>query len=131
MRQVTHALLTRPPLSHFNFHPKTSVIVLRSTCMCVKHAASVHPEPGSNSHVQSLWSRTWLAFSLSCSFPYSLFKVLFSEFLPDEMTFHLIFRNLSGLHCCLVFKVPLSLSAATRSYYHKSFALSTIFLNYF
>ena len=34
MRQVTHALLTRPPLSHNCFNPKKSAKVLRSTCMC-------------------------------------------------------------------------------------------------
>ena len=34
VRQVTHALLTRPPLSQFRFHPKTSSKSLRSTCMC-------------------------------------------------------------------------------------------------
>ena len=36
---------------------------------------------------------------------------MFSEFLPDEMTFHLMFRNLSGLHCCLFVKVLLPLSS--------------------
>ena len=49
-RQVTHALLTRPPLSHKELQTE----VIRSKCFvrlaCVKHAASVHPEPGSNSH---------------------------------------------------------------------------------
>ena len=34
MRQVTHALLTRPPLSHKTFIPKKSGKALRSTCMC-------------------------------------------------------------------------------------------------
>ena len=33
-RQVAHALLTRPPLSHFINHPKDQSKVLRSTCMC-------------------------------------------------------------------------------------------------
>ena len=51
MRQVTHALLTRPPLSHF-FIPKKSKCFVRLAC--VRHAASVHPEPGSNSHVYIL-----------------------------------------------------------------------------
>ena len=49
-RQVTHALLTRPPLSHKELQTE----VICSKCFvrlaCVKHAASVHPEPGSNSH---------------------------------------------------------------------------------
>ena len=50
MRQVTHALLTRPPLSHKRL--QTEVICLKCfvRLACVKHAASVHPEPGSNSH---------------------------------------------------------------------------------
>ena len=34
VRQVAHALLTRPPLSNFNFIPKKSIKALRSTCMC-------------------------------------------------------------------------------------------------
>ena len=39
-RQIAHALLTRPPLS----------VLLHSVRLeCVMHAASVHPEPGSNS----------------------------------------------------------------------------------
>ena len=45
MRQVTHALLTRPPLNRPEQAP-ASIVRLA----CVKHAASVHPEPGSNSH---------------------------------------------------------------------------------
>ena len=47
-RQVAHALLTRPPLSLPLFHPK---IPRRSfvRLACVRHAASVRPEPGSNS----------------------------------------------------------------------------------
>ena len=47
-RQVAHALLTRPPLSSDSFDrsriPKSFVRLA-----CVKHAASVRPEPGSNS----------------------------------------------------------------------------------
>ena len=47
-RQVTHALLTRPPLSL----PKCKHSGIFVRLACVKHAASVYPEPGSNSHVQ-------------------------------------------------------------------------------
>ena len=50
MGQVTHALLTRPPLSlqpSIRKLPSSSSVRLA----CVRHAASVHPEPGSNSHV--------------------------------------------------------------------------------
>ena len=47
-RQVAHALLTRPPLSYLKsirkLHSNNSVRLA-----CVRHAASVRPEPGSNS----------------------------------------------------------------------------------
>ena len=47
-RQVAHALLTRPPLSYSHASRR---IYLNSPVRleCVRHAASVHPEPGSNS----------------------------------------------------------------------------------
>ena len=47
LRQVTHVLLTRPPLirSRRNFIARLA---------CVRHAASVRPEPGSNSQFKSL-----------------------------------------------------------------------------
>ena len=50
-RQVIHALLTRPPLNYKESLRKDlpdSPVRLA----CVRHAASVHPEPGSNSHVK-------------------------------------------------------------------------------
>ena len=52
VRQVTHALLTRPPLSHKRIIPEENQIKCFVRLACVKHAASVHPEPGSNSHVK-------------------------------------------------------------------------------
>ena len=54
MRQVTHALLTRPPLSHKNNQSEEIKLKCFVRLACVKHAASVHPEPGSNSHVHIL-----------------------------------------------------------------------------
>ena len=51
--QIVHALLTRPPLESYLPSRRTSnKIPVRLAC--VKHAASVRPEPGSNSDVQSL-----------------------------------------------------------------------------
>ena len=44
-RQVPHALLTRPPLSKARR-------LYSVRLACVRHAASVNPEPGSNSHVK-------------------------------------------------------------------------------
>ena len=51
--QIAHALLTRPPLEHSLPFRRTSNYV-PARLACVKHAASVRPEPGSNSDVQSL-----------------------------------------------------------------------------
>ena len=50
VRQVIHALLTRPPLSHRTIIPEGNQVKCFVRLACVKHAASVHPEPGSNSH---------------------------------------------------------------------------------
>ena len=49
-RQVTHALLTRPPLETDQIRRSLNEM-FPVRLACVKHAASVHPEPGSNSHV--------------------------------------------------------------------------------
>ena len=49
-RQVAHALLTRPPLSKFE-----QALLYSVRLECVMHAASVHPEPGSNSRLKSLY----------------------------------------------------------------------------
>ena len=46
--QVTHALLTRPPLSYYK-STRRSQHNNSVRLACVRHAASVHPEPGSNS----------------------------------------------------------------------------------
>ena len=84
MRQVTHALLTRPPLSHKRLQTE----VIRLKCFvrlaCVKHAASVHPEPGSNSHVKKLNpnQNIWLSKSETSSYRnldsgFTVFKVCF------------------------------------------------------
>src|SRR5690242_108186 len=47
LRQVTHVLLTRSPL----VYPRKGLTVRLA---CVKHAASVRPEPGSNSPTKTL-----------------------------------------------------------------------------
>ena len=52
--QIAHALLTRPPLEHSLPFRRTSNYV-PARLACVKHAASVRPEPGSNSDVQSFF----------------------------------------------------------------------------
>ena len=54
MRQVTHALLTRPPLSQITLLPERIQVKCFARLACVRHAASVHPEPGSNSRIKNL-----------------------------------------------------------------------------
>ena len=94
MRQVTHALLTRPPLSHF-FIPKKSKCFVRLAC--VRHAASVHPEPGSNSHVYILTE-----WQLAVIFPF--FTVLVKSF-DLVRFFEILFKELSGLFYCSIVNV--------------------------
>ena len=50
--QVTHALLTRPPLSLKHLSPEGFCRRSFVRLACVRHAASVHPEPGSNSQIK-------------------------------------------------------------------------------
>ena len=60
--QVTYVLLTRSPLDS----EKQAFLPLVRLA-CVRHAASVHPEPGSNSHVKMVF--------VSCQFYLALFTV--------------------------------------------------------
>ena len=67
--QVAHALLTRPPLSN----PRRNCSVRLE---CVMHAASVHPEPGSNSQTICISSavavRSFFVWAIYSSFFYFL-----------------------------------------------------------
>ena len=56
-RQVAHALLTRPPLSSSRFD-RSLHLKIPVRLECVMHAASVYPEPGSNS-LKNYFSDTW------------------------------------------------------------------------
>ena len=62
MGQVTHALLTRPPLSQMRFHSEEINLKCFARLACVKHAASVHPEPGSNSYVKVSYLASFSGF---------------------------------------------------------------------
>ncbi len=77
-RQITHALLTRPPLKYkFASFLYTSVRLA-----CVRHAASVHPEPGSNSPKIFRWTIAspkyqfdWLSVDWLISINYLVFAL--------------------------------------------------------
>ena len=89
--QVPHALLTRPPLSCLNASRRinwNNSVRLE----CVRHAASVHPEPGSNSRnlvfyllteLKSFNSEHWLLFTV--------FLSIFSSFRINETSVHASF----------------------------------------
>ena len=71
LRQVIHALLTRPPLSHNFFISEENLKKCFVRLACVRHAASVHPEPGSNSHKKvcaqkSVWLISSLPLNIYC-----------------------------------------------------------------
>ena len=56
--QVTHVLLTRSPLTSMSCQSGASTVNLKPKCVrlaCIRHAASVHPEPGSNSQINELF----------------------------------------------------------------------------
>ena len=82
-RQVAHALLTRPPLSLPSLHPKNPI---RSfvRLACVRHAASVRPEPGSNS------LKYCINTDLSVS---TYFRALFAH---SILTYHFFFHRFLG-----------------------------------
>ena len=103
--QIVHALLTRPPLSIFR---KTYFVRLA----CVRHAASVRPEPGSNSRLIFLLKITHSIIYLSllllfCSFLLELSKVsyavLLSRFLPSLATAWLVYHISTMLSTAIFF----------------------------
>ena len=97
MGQIAHALLTRPPLE-LSSSSRNLPISIPARLACVKHAASVRPEPGSNSYVQSIiliycflqdtrqsipFSSANQAFTLSesdCSFLLDLLSAILANF---------------------------------------------------
>ena len=123
--RVTHPSATQSP----NRHPEGIVIKCFVRLACVKHAASVHPEPGSNSHVKVChsWrfrfvpnllfkgSNQWLDvrqfFRIAWIFSFESFKV-----------FHCSVINVLLCRFCLT---------ATWSFYQIPSCLSTTFFFFF
>ena len=89
-----------------------SCVNLRERCFvrlaCVKHAASVHPEPGSNSHVKVCIAQklAWLIilFDYCCFVRNELNRVLVS-FLSNVLVRKNYFYNFSRLFHCSIIKV--------------------------
>ena len=123
-------------------HSAASCVNLRERCFvrlaCVKHAASVHPEPGSNSHVKVCIAQklAWLIilFDYCCFVRNELNRVLVS-FLSNVLVRKIIFiifqgcftvqlSRFSGLFTLCAFA---SLVRQRILSYQISFCLSTLF----
>ena len=106
VRQVAHALLTRPPLSYLNasrrINQDNSVRLA-----CVRHAASVRPEPGSNS-LKSVYIRASLAHINLRALSAHYFALCAFGSLRSVSTFFSknLLKKISGSFSrCLIFKV--------------------------
>ena len=141
MGQVAHALLTRPPLSQRSFIPGGNPFQCFVRLACVKHAASVHPEPGSNSHVKVFPDLLTVSLLekpvLKSGFGYFITCFRFLQYRLSACTVFAIFLNeCSGLFCCSVFKVLLSFTnfpflPTAVTFYHFMFHLSRTFFKFF
>ena len=85
--QVAYALLTRPPLAgNVLLHPAAARLA------CVRPAASVYPEPGSNSSLYKIvifptFRGTMFLFLTPCACCQKLFSNIVGKFLPVESCF--------------------------------------------
>ena len=133
-RQIAHALLTRPPLT---------VFLLSVRLECVMHAASVHPEPGSNSlknyNLTSLSSvNPFLEVTILAS---SYFLSLLNVFSLTRFRLHTLVLHLHVLFEILLFNfqgsmlVPRGFSRGQLDYYSTLFSvcqpLFESFFNFF
>ena len=133
--QVTHALLTRPPLSLKHLPPEGFCRRSFVRLACVRHAASVHPEPGSNSQIKCLRCQIevqnhWFFSCLYCLFRFWTF-VLFhglscrhhSQENPNE-----IWINVQG--CFVIQLSRFCFHAKAFIFYHIDSCLSRTFFIY-
>ena len=114
--QVTHALLTRPPLSSSR---KKNFVRLA----CVKHAASVYPEPGSNSHVQfsvQFCANAFLSVCVSYLKDFTVFigcSFYYAKNFTRLTTFVIrLFKKSSGLVILFNYQGSFVISFSTHSY---------------
>ena len=129
-RQVAHALLTRPPLSCLNasrrINSNNSVRL-----ECVMHAASVHPEPGSNSRknfISNTLRRLTSSRAIYLSFTFCLSSIL-NKLWRDQ---YLHLQCFVLLSCCSIFNdrcYPFLRTAWLL--YHNQNPLSIPFFNFF
>ena len=137
-RQVAHALLTRPPLTFFRSKLQNQFVRLE----CVKHAASVHPEPGSNSRIKyfTVLGTAIYLFELDSLFLlFSLGITIRNWIVCTSLEFNELFGSSFDVPCFVFssFVVQFSryrllpLFATAYLVYHTQFRLSRGFLNFF
>ena len=121
-RQVAHALLTRPPLSCLYASRrinKNSSVRLE----CVMHAASVHPEPGSNSRSNYIISFPfgWLQSSRAIYLSFFYFLEFSALFLDEICISHFCF----ALYFSLVVQFSMTIRCRSRGQldYYTTFTL--------
>ena len=104
-RQVAHALLTRPPLSLPSLHPKNPI---RSfvRLACVRHAASVRPEPGSNSLKYCINTASAVSTYFRALFAHSILTYHFFS----SADFSMLFPTRGQVAHALLTRPPLSLN---------------------
>ena len=96
---------------------------------CVRHAASVHPEPGSNSHVKCCSSQPDLNVSIKdfdqIVWPsaYRCTAVLFCFRISFVLKISLIIKESSGLHFCSAVAEFSNLPATTQRFWLSLFDL--------
>ena len=102
-RQVAHALLTRPPLIRFR---RSFTVRLE----CVMHAASVHPEPGSNSRINcihhSFRCHKSSELSLALYFALSMCPVLTGHLFKGFPRFRTRSFACTSISCCSIVNDP-------------------------
>ena len=133
-RQIAHALLTRPPLSQI---PEGKCFVRLA---CVRHAASVHPEPGSNSLKNCIITSKLVIIIISrlsgfvCRFVYTgfstssgLLSINFKRISGSFVCFKLSLFNLQGT---MLFRYSL-LRSSSFILSHLNWFVKNFFISFF
>ena len=131
--QVTHVLLTRSPLSR----TRRSLL---ARLACVRHAASVRPEPGSNPQINYLSVHLCLQRQYTCVFPLSICYFSYDlvrqlELLKVCLTSSYICLKSFDLSCMIFrtlfnFQCPLAVSGLPYRFHGKTISAATALLSY-
>ena len=129
--RVTHPSATKLPSS------KLSSNSVRLEC--VMHAASVHPEPGSNSRINCIKITSSRSVSIFSSFYFQLLLLLFEQYSLSEF-YEIFFRTIlllslctSSISCCSIFNDQFSLPKNIQLCYSITFFFTcqVLFLTFF